>query len=169
MDPGIAKLLQKSRARRQELRDFSSDKSPLPSEKVRERSPLKQLNKSPIRKVDIAVEDSPSNTVKRMLSRESLENNVKDLLSRDSPSKNVVSKTTVSPGKTTYTKTVITEKEEKFERKEVISYSGNKKEIDDLKKKFDITDGTQKKAYDSSTYSKRDTSPSRQIKITREL
>ena len=118
MDLGIAKLLQKSRARRQELRDFSCDKSPLPSEKNRERSPLKRLNKSPTRKVEIVVEDSPSNTVKRMLSRESLENNVKDLLSRESPSKNIVSKTLVSPGKTTYTKTVITEKEEKFEKEE---------------------------------------------------
>ena len=171
MDPGIAKLLQKSRARRQELRDFSSDKSPLPSEKVRERSPLKQLNRSPIRKVDIdniVVEDSPSNTVKRMLSRESLENNVKDLLSRDSPSKSMVTKTTVSPGKTTYTKTVITEKEEKFERKEVISYSGNKKELDDLKKKFDVTDSAQNKAYDSGTFTKRAKSPSKSIPITRE-
>ena len=166
MDPGIAKLLQKSRARRQELRDFSSDKSPLPSEKVRERSPLKQLNKSPIRKVEI-VEDSPSNTVKRMLSRESLENNVKDLLSRDSPTKKIVSKTTVSPGKTTYTKTVITEKEEKFERNEVITYSGNKMELDDLRKKFDINGDTQKKGYDCGTFTKRDTSPSRQITITR--
>ena len=159
MDPGIAKLLQKSRARRQELRDFSCDKSPLPSEKNRERSPLKRLNKSPTRKVDIVVEDSPSNTVKRMLSRESLENNVKDLLSRDSPSKNIVSKTVLSPGKTTYTKTVITEKEEKFERKEVISYSGNKKELDDLKKKFDTSEDTHTLVYNSAI--PREVSPSK--------
>ena len=171
MDPGIAKLLQKSRARRQELKDFSSDRSPLPSEKVRERSPLKQVNRnvSPSKKVE--VEDSPSDTIKRMLSRRSVETKVGELLSRDSPGKSsVVSQTqstvSVSPGKTKYTKTVITETEEKFERKEIISYSGNKKDVEDLKKKFDISDNTDsvpqpQKTYDSGTFTKNPKSPSK--------
>ena len=100
MDPGVAKLLERTRARRGELKEFSSDRSPLPSEKDRDRSPLKQINRavdnsplksSPVkkspRKIDINVEESPSNTIKRLLSRESLENNVKDLISRESPGK----------------------------------------------------------------------------------
>ena len=91
MDPGIAKLLERTKARRGELKEFSADRSPLPSEKERDRSPLKPINRafdnspykstSPIkkspRKVNVEVEDSPSNTIKRLLSRESLENNVK--------------------------------------------------------------------------------------------
>ena len=160
MDPNVAKLIERTRARRGDLKEFSTDRSPLPSEKTggrlseRDRSPLKQLNtrpvsprkssplkRSPVRKVEIEVEDSPSNTIKRLLSRESLENNVKELISRDSPGKSVVTRITSSkvesPNKTTYTKTVITEKEEKYEKKEVISYSGNKELLDTIKEKFD--------------------------------
>ena len=49
MDPNVAKLIERSRARRGDLKDFSSDRSPLPSEKKaerseRDRSPLKQIN-----------------------------------------------------------------------------------------------------------------------------
>ena len=43
MDPGIAKLIERTRARRGELAELSSDRSPLPSEaRQRDRSPLKQ-------------------------------------------------------------------------------------------------------------------------------
>ena len=126
MDPNVAKLIERSRARRGDLKEFSTDRSPLPSEKTvgrseRDRSPLKQVNtrfspsksttksplkKSPVRKVEIEVEESPSNTIRKILSRESLENNVKELISRDSPSKSVVTRITSSkvesPNKTTY-------------------------------------------------------------------
>ena len=196
MDPGVAKLLERSRARRGELKEFSSDRSPLPSEKTRDRSPLKQINRaaesssshsarsprktSPVKNVD--VEDSPSNTIKRILSRESLENNVRDLISRDSPGKTgvtkispvkTITKTVVSPNKTTYTKTVITEKEEKYEKKEIISYSGSKKALDNLKEKFDNLDKEDKietkTSYDSGTFTKKSpSSTSRTITITRE-
>ena len=167
MDPNVAKLIERSRARRGDLKDFSSDRSPLPSEKKaerseRDRSPLKQINaaqassprkstaqspmKSPVRKIEIEVEDSPSNTIRRILSRESLETNVRELIARDSPGKSVVTRVTSSkvesPNKTTYTKTVITEKEEKYEKKEVISYSGNKEVLDTIKEKFESAKDT---------------------------
>jgi len=149
MDPGIAKLIERTRARRGELKELSTESSPLPSE--RDRSPLKQrnsqeespvrANKSPAKGKKVEFGDSPSDTVKRLLSRESLENNVADLITRDSPGKTLVTRTTstkvVSPNKTTITKTVITEKEEKFEKKEIISYSGNKEFLDTLGDKFD--------------------------------
>lgn len=187
MDPGVAKLLERTRARRGELKEFSSDRSPLPSEKTRDRSPLKQVNrtvetspyKSPLkskspRKAEAQGEDSPSNTIKRILSRESLENNVKELISRDSPGKTIVTKTIVSPSKTTYTKTVITEKEEKYEKKEIISYSGNKKALDNLKEKFDNLDKAdtvdeKTTNYDSGTFTKKpSSSPTRTIPILKE-
>ena len=181
MDPNVAKLIERSRARRGDLKDFSSDRSPLPSEKKterseRDRSPLKQINaarassprkstpqsplKSPVRKIEIEVEDSPSNTIRRILSRESLETNVRELIARDSPGKSVVTRVTSSkvesPNKTTYTKTVITEKEEKYEKKTEISYSGNKEVLDTIKEKFDNLekDSEKSKTYDSDTFTK---------------
>ena len=54
MDPGIAKLIERTRARRGELKEFSADRSPLPSEKERDRSPLKPINR--------AVDSSPLKT-----------------------------------------------------------------------------------------------------------
>ena len=188
MDPNVAKLIERSQARRGGLKDFSSDRSPLPSEKKaergqRDRSPLKQINatrassptkstvqsplKSPVRKIEIEVEDSPSNTIRRILSRESLETNVRELIARDSPGKSVVTRVTSSkvesPNKTTYTKTVITEKEEKYEKKETISYSGNKEVLDTIKEKFDNLekDSEKVKTYDSGTFTKRESSPTK--------
>ena len=71
-------------------------------------------------------EESPSNTIRRILSRGSLENNVQELLHRGSPGTTKTTTVTSStPGSKTITKTVITEKEERFEKKEIISYSGN--------------------------------------------
>jgi len=179
MDPGIAKLIERTRARRGELAELSSDRSPLPSEaRQRDRSPLKQTRSpsklsSPLksRNVDITVEDSPSKKeVKRILSRESLETSVKDLISRESPGKSFHTRTTVSsaasPQKTTVTKTVITEKEESYERKETITYSGNKELFDKFQDKFDnlerIDSGPEKEnaVVDSATFTKKlDTAP----------
>jgi len=153
MDPGIAELIERTRARRGELKELSTESSPLPSE--RDRSPLKQRNRqedsSPVRAVGspgktkiTQLSDSPSNTVKRLLKRESLENNVADLIQRESPGKTLLTRTVstkVSPSKTTITKTVITEKEEKYEKKEIISYSGNKEFLDNIGDKFDKLDG----------------------------
>eukprot|EP00092_Neocalanus_flemingeri_P040288 GFUD01043883.1.p1 GENE.GFUD01043883.1~~GFUD01043883.1.p1 ORF type:complete len:1410 (-),score=481.54 GFUD01043883.1:150-4379(-) len=162
MDPGVAKLLERTKARRGELKELSTESSPLPSE--RDRSPLKQRNREEDgvfrsnKKVDF--EDSPSKqTVKRLLKRESLENNVADLMSRESPGKTLVTRTVstkVSPSKTTITKTVITEKEEKYEKKEIISYSGNKEFLATLGDKFDKLEELQpnKKHVDSSTFSR---------------
>merc|ERR1712098_557405 len=98
-DPGIAKLIERTRARRGELKELSTESSPLPSE--RDRSPLKQrqvqentpLRGSPSKGKKVEIEESPSNTVKRLLSRESLENNVNDLINRESPGKNLVTRT----------------------------------------------------------------------------
>ena len=73
-------------------------------------------------------EESPSNTIRRILSRGSLETNVQELLHRNTPGSSSTKMTTVTastPGSKTITKTVITEKEERFEKKEIISYSGN--------------------------------------------
>ena len=84
----------------------------------------------------------------------------------------------MSPNKTTYTKTVITEKEEKYEKKEIISYSGNKKALDNLKEKFDNFDklesvkesSSSSTSYDNSTFTKKQkTSPSKSIPITKEI
>jgi len=165
MDPGIAKLIERTRARRGELKELSTESSPLPSE--RDRSPLKQRqlqesNISPVRgKKAVELGESPSNTVKRLLSRESLENSVTDLISRESPGKNLVTRTVstkvVSPNKTTITKTVITEKEEKFEKKEIISYSGNKEFLDnigDTFEKLEKLEPEKENVYDSNTYTK---------------
>ena len=69
-------------------------------------------------------EESPSNTIRRILSRGSLENNVQELLHRGSPGTTKTTTVTSStPGSKTITKTVITEKEERFEKKEIISLS----------------------------------------------
>jgi len=168
MDPGIAKLIERTRARRGELKELSTESSPLPSE--RDRSPLKQRNRqedspvkasnSPVKNKKVSFPDSPSDTVKRLLSRESLETNVADLMSRESPGKTLVTRTVstkVSPSKTTITKTVITEKEEKYEKKEIISYSGNKEFLDTLGDKFDKLEQLQpnkENVVDSTTYSK---------------
>ena len=58
-------------------------------------------------------EESPSNTIRRILSRGSLENNVQELLHRGSPGTTKTTTVTSStPGAKTITKTVITEKEE---------------------------------------------------------
>ena len=76
-------------------------------------------------------EESPSNTIRRILSRGSLENNVQELLHRGSPGTTKTTTVTSStPGAKTITKTVITEKEERFEKKEIISYSGNAEFMD---------------------------------------
>ena len=81
-------------------------------------------------------EESPSNTIRRILSRGSLENNVQELLhGRGSIPATSTKTTTVTqqastPGAKTITKTVITEKEERFEKKEIISYSGNTEFMD---------------------------------------
>lgn len=169
MDPGIAKLIERTRARRGELKELSTESSPLPSE--RDRSPLKQRNKqedspvkgnnSPAKSKKVEFGESPSNKVKRLLSRESLENNVADLITRESPGKTLVTRTTstkvVSPNKTTITKTVITEKEEKYEKKEIISYSGNKEFLDTLGDKFDKLDQLEPEKennIDSNTFTK---------------
>jgi len=166
MDPGIAKLIERTRARRGELKELSTESSPLPSE--RDRSPLKQrqvqentpLRGSPAKGKKVEIEESPSNTVKRLLSRESLENNVTDLINRESPGKNLVTRTVstkvVSPNKTTITKTVITEKEEKIEKKEIISYSGNKEFLDKIGDNFDNLEKLNpvKENVDSNTYTK---------------
>ena len=77
-------------------------------------------------------EESPSNTIRRILSRGSLENNVQELLHRATPgtSTKTTTMTASTPGSKTITKTVITEKEERFEKKEIISYSGNAEFMD---------------------------------------
>jgi len=168
MDPGIAKLIERTRARRGELKELSTESSPLPSE--RDRSPLKQrqvqdntplrANKSPAKSKNVDFEESPSNTVKRLLSRESLENSVTDLINKESPGKSLVTRTVstkvVSPNKTTITKTVITEKEEKFEKKEIISYSGNKEFLDTIGDKFDNLENLmpEKDNIDSNTFTR---------------
>lgn len=168
MDPNIARLLERTQARRTELRGgSSSDCSPLPSE--RQRSPLKDRNmKSPSRlrspaksSVEIPVthspaksqvsEESPSNTIRRLLARESLEKDVQDLITRQSPGKGLVTRTVstkvsnTSPGKggtgTTITKTVVTEKEERFEKKETISYSGNREFLKSLEPTKELESG----------------------------
>ena len=81
-------------------------------------------------------EESPSNTIRRILSRGSLENNVQELLHGRGGTPATSTKTTTvtqqasTPGAKTITKTVITEKEERFEKKEIISYSGNTEFMD---------------------------------------
>jgi len=154
MDPNVARLIERTRARRAGLKEGSVDGSPLPSE--RERSPLKERNSNKYgspgkqqgspgklgnlgspNKRDVPItlspakskqaEESPSNTIRRILSRGSLENNVQELLHRGAPgtSTKMTTVTASTPGSKTITKTVITEKEERFEKKEIISYSGN--------------------------------------------
>ena len=81
-------------------------------------------------------EESPSNTIRRILSRGSLENSVQELLHGRGGTPATSTKTTTvtqqasTPGAKTITKTVITEKEERFEKKEIISYSGNTEFMD---------------------------------------
>ena len=60
-----------------------------------------------------------------------MENNVQELLHRAPGSSTKMTTVTAStPGSKTITKTVITEKEERFEKKEIISYSGNAEFMD---------------------------------------
>ena len=60
-----------------------------------------------------------------------MENNVQELLHRAPGSSTTMTTVTAStPGSKTITKTVITEKEERFEKKEIISYSGNAEFMD---------------------------------------
>jgi len=157
MDPNVAKIIaSRVRAKPQNAAEPSTRRSPLKQRNFDStaasvsptKSPLKsglnsplKAKKSPSKSVKKDVKDcteSPSDTIKRILSRESLESNVKELLSRDSPGVSVKTRTytstsSSSPTRKVVTKTVITEKEEKYEKRETISYSGNKefmKEVD---------------------------------------
>lgn len=97
MDPNIAKMIERSRARssaKKGPRPVESSASKLSPRKFnieveQPRSPLKPRNydavpegsRSPSKK-GLEIPDSPSDTIKRLLKRESLETSVKDLLAR---------------------------------------------------------------------------------------
>ena len=112
MDPNVAKMIERSRARTSAKKGASKAsasagentaeqiamKTLSPQRKVpinvEKRSPLKPRNfedassssslssPSKARKKEVEVTDSPSDTIKRMLSRDSLETSVQELLSR---------------------------------------------------------------------------------------
>ena len=96
MDPNVAKMIEKSRSRssaKKASRMAEPRTGKLSPRKIdivpeERRSPLKPKNfdglrtaGSPKKKI-VEIPDSPSDTIKRILSRESLETNVKDLLAR---------------------------------------------------------------------------------------